>query len=274
MSETIKIKILKALFVAIKPIAKSLLHSGIGYKEFSDIAKSAFIEVATDDYGLRGRPTNISRVAIMTGITRKEVGKIRERNLDLVAEISISESPMSVLLHHWSSDSAYIDKDGKPKDLQYEGKNSFVSLVRGCVGDIPPGAIRTELVRAGCITELDNKAVRWVKRAFIPSAIDERLVLGLESSIHSLADTVAFNCNPARTGKPKYQRLVSVDGIPADRLAGIQEVASSKLHNFVEDFDAYLSLQEDKVRDQPDSGIQVGVGLYYYELFPPNAKGN
>ena len=272
MSEAIKTKILKALFLAIKPIAKSLLHSGIGYKEFSDIAKSAFVEVATDDYGLRGRPTNISRVAIMTGIARKEVGKIRESNLDFVAELSIRESPMSALLHHWSSDPAYIDEDGKPKDLQYEGENSFVSLVRACVGDIPPGAIRTELARAGCISELDGKTIRCEKRAFIPAEIDERLVLGLDSSIHSLADTVAFNCNPARIGKPRYQRLASVDGIPADRLAGIQDVASRRLHEFCEDFDAYLSLEEDKVRGKPDSGIQVGVGLYYYELFPPKSK--
>jgi hypothetical protein len=273
MSEAIKNKILKALFVAIKPIAKSLIRSGIGYKEFSDIAKSAFVEVATDDYGLRGRPTNISRVAIMTGIARKEVGKIRDRNLDLVAEISIRESPMSVLLHRWSSAPEYIDEDGKPKDLQYEGENSFVSLVSACIGDIPPGAIRTELARAGCISESDSKLIRLEKRTFIPSGIDERLVLGLESSIHSLSDTVAFNCDPERTRKPKFQRLASVDGIPADRLPGIQEVASNRLHKFCEEFDGYLSLEEDKVRGEPDSGIQVGIGLYYYELYPPNSKG-
>lgn len=272
MSEAIKTKILKALFVAIKPIAKSLLRSGIGYKEFSTIAKSAFVKVATDDYGLRGRPTNISRVAIMTGITRKEVGKIRERNLDFVAEISINESPMSVLLHHWSFDPAYTDNDGKPKDLQYEGVNSFVSLVSACVGDIPPGAIRTELLRAGCISELDNKVIRQEKRVFIPEDIDDRLVLGFDSSINSLADTVAFNCNPLRKSKPRFQRLVSLEGLPVDRLADIQATASSKLQTICDDFEGYLFLEEEKAHDEPASDIQVGIGLYYYELSLTNSK--
>ena len=78
MSSPLQNKILKALFVALKPLAKSMLRAGIGYREFSDIAKAAFVLEASEGYGLRGRATNISRVAIMTGIARKEVKKVRD----------------------------------------------------------------------------------------------------------------------------------------------------------------------------------------------------
>ncbi|MDH3905625.1 MAG: DUF6502 family protein, partial [Gammaproteobacteria bacterium] len=73
MRDDIQRQILGAFLVVLKPIARILLRFGIGFREFSEIAKTAFVDVASSDFGLRGRPTNISRVAVMTGLTRKEV---------------------------------------------------------------------------------------------------------------------------------------------------------------------------------------------------------
>ncbi|MFQ5549243.1 MAG: DUF6502 family protein, partial [Woeseia sp.] len=70
MQDKIQRQILDALLVAIRPLARALLRVGIGYREFAEISKAAFVDIATKDYGLRGRPTNISRVAVMTGLTR------------------------------------------------------------------------------------------------------------------------------------------------------------------------------------------------------------
>ena len=63
-------------------ICRLLLRHEIGFREFSDLAKAAFVQVATEDYGIRGRPTNISRVAVMTGLTRKEVKRLRDFNVE------------------------------------------------------------------------------------------------------------------------------------------------------------------------------------------------
>jgi hypothetical protein len=60
------------------PLARMLIFLGIGYKEFSEVLKKAFVEAATRDYGLRGRPTNTSRVAVFTGLTRKEVKRLKD----------------------------------------------------------------------------------------------------------------------------------------------------------------------------------------------------
>ena len=76
MQDNIQRQILDAFFVILRPIAKILLRCGIGFREFVEVAKAAFVDVASSDYGLRGRPTNISRVAVMTGLTRKEVRRL------------------------------------------------------------------------------------------------------------------------------------------------------------------------------------------------------
>ncbi len=79
MQNDIQRQILGAFLIALRPIARIFLGFGMGFKEFSDIAKTSFVDVATSEYGLRGRPTNISRVAVMTGLTRKEVRRVREK---------------------------------------------------------------------------------------------------------------------------------------------------------------------------------------------------
>ena len=68
MQNDIQRQILSAFLVALRPIAKILLRFGIGFREFAEISKTAFVDVASREYGLRGRPTNISRVAVMTGL--------------------------------------------------------------------------------------------------------------------------------------------------------------------------------------------------------------
>ena len=55
------------------------MKCGMTWKEFSAISKSVFVETATDEYGIRGRPTNISRVSVLTGISRKEIKRRRHR---------------------------------------------------------------------------------------------------------------------------------------------------------------------------------------------------
>ena len=59
MQDTTQQQILGAFLIVLRPIARILLRFGIGFREFAEISKTAFVEVATSDFGIRGRPTNI-----------------------------------------------------------------------------------------------------------------------------------------------------------------------------------------------------------------------
>ena len=69
--------VLAAFRLIFRPIARILLLAGITWKEIAEVCKATLVEVATDDFGIKGRPTNVSRVAILTGFTRKEVARLR-----------------------------------------------------------------------------------------------------------------------------------------------------------------------------------------------------
>ena len=61
-----------------EPIIGILLRNGVTHKDLALICKQLYVQVATDEFGIRGRDTNLSRVAMLTGIDRKEVARIKE----------------------------------------------------------------------------------------------------------------------------------------------------------------------------------------------------
>lgn len=269
MPDSIQDRLLRALLVAMRPIARALIQSGIGYREFAAVAKAAFVQVATDEYGVRGRPTNLSRVAVITGLSRKEVGKIRLKELSGESGF-VREPPAASVLHFWTTDSNFIDANGNPQTLQFsEGQNSFSALVRASAGDIPPGALRTELLRVGAVRETASKELMLVKRHYVPMGNNDRLKHGLESAIWSIADTIAFNSDPSIGVAPRFQRVVSADGIDPLMFSKIQIESSAKLEEFAETYDDYLSKLE-AVYKCANTESQVGIGLYYYQFYKKN----
>ena len=75
MNSPVSTALRSACRTLLRPIALILLRGGITWKEFAELSKSVFVSVATDEFGIRGRPTNVSRVSILTGISRKEVNR-------------------------------------------------------------------------------------------------------------------------------------------------------------------------------------------------------
>ncbi len=262
------IQLLDASRNALKPLFRIFLRSGISYKDFTEVAKSLFVEISTDEYGLRGRKTNISRVAIMTGLTRKEVKKIRDDGWEKMREDKISSklSPASAVLHFWHSDPHYLDENGKPIVLAYDsGDPCFLTLAKSYGGDVPSGALFKELIRADAIESEGNKFYP-VKRHFIAVEVDDILIWALRNSIRHYLSTVEYNTRPGRdTGPKRIDRRVFVT-VPKSKLKKVSELAREKIQKYTENLDDELSHYEtgDSLSADKNSKI-VGAGFYYFE---------
>jgi hypothetical protein len=55
-------QVLRSTHQWLKPLVHVLLSCGITWREFAELAKSTYVEVATDNFGKRGRPTNGRRI--------------------------------------------------------------------------------------------------------------------------------------------------------------------------------------------------------------------
>jgi hypothetical protein len=249
-------------------MARILLRFGIGFREFSEIAKTAFVDVASSDYGLRGRPTNISRVAVMTGLTRKEVKRLRDKIEGGEETLVIKATPLSEILHRWHSEEEFLNSNSRPKPLPFAGDHcSFSSLVRKFGGDIPPGALRTELKRVGAIKERDDGVLELIKRSVMPSGLDERLVISLIHGAYPLLSTIAHNVNPERETESWPQLTAFTQSVRKADMPRIRRISSDRLTEITESFDdlfmAYEALHESE-EGFVDQSL-VAVGVFYFE---------
>ncbi len=274
MQNDIQRQILGAFLIALRPIARIFLRFGMGYREFSDIAKTAFVDVATSEYGLRGRPTNISRVAVMTGLTRKEVRRVREKIEKGNLSVVVKSTPLSEMLHRWHADNEYLDSAGRPVVLPFSGEGvSFSSLAKKYGGDIPPGAMRTELKRVGAVIEDEQGNLQAVSRVIHPKGEHEKLVTAVVHAIYPLVSTIAHNVNPNRDDDTWAQFNTYTQSIRKIDVPRLRRISLDRLTALAESIDdlfiAYETLHENDGSDG-DKNI-VAVGVYYFEEKDPNA---
>lgn len=185
----------------------------MGFREFSEAAKEAFVDVTSADYGIRGRPTNISRVAVLTGLTRKEVSRLRQKLRELADQNQLgvgSKGRPELILERWFHDPAYLGSDGRPLVMPAEGQEpSFTTLVRAVGGDIPPGAMAKELIRAGSVVETEDGGLAAVRETFVPEAADPQAVDYAGDAIRDLVKTINNNLyGEGPSGKLLERRLL------------------------------------------------------------------
>ena len=67
-----------AVLRLLRPLVRILLAHGISYKTFSDLAKWVYVDVAGRDFRISGRKQSTSRISVVTGLSRKEVARVRK----------------------------------------------------------------------------------------------------------------------------------------------------------------------------------------------------
>lgn len=257
--------LLTALIRALKPIVRSLLRCGMTYREFAELTKHLFVDAATSDYGLRGRPTNISRVAVMTGLSRKEVSRLRGTGAFQMENATAGRNPAADVLNGWHTYPAYILEDGSPRHIPFAGGGpSFSELVRACAGDIPAGAMLVELLRAAAIIHDENGNVHPLKRYFVPTDVDARLLEGLGIGVSSLAMTVDYNAGLKGTDFARFQRVVQVSGIPEPRVRELRGWIDERLARVTLEIDDRLS-RVTAAQSTDTVTVRLGAGAYYFE---------
>jgi hypothetical protein len=250
-----------------------LLRFGIGYREFAEVARAAFVDAATAEFGVRGRPTNISRVAAMTGLTRKEVRRLRS-----LADAAATTGPGTVpaeVLHRWHTDPLYLGLAGVPLELPLEGPEpSFAGLVRACAGDLPAGAVRAELRRIGAVEESPSGALRPLRREVVPGSAMDAMLEGFATGLRPVTLTVGWNAAVAGSGgRRRFQRAVTSRHIPVGRVAEAEAALHGRLTAWTEEVDDFLAAVERSPAGDEATGptVTLGIGMYYFE--EPRAGG-
>src|SRR5215467_6343645 len=264
-SRALRARILDALERLLDPIVLLLLKSGITWREFADLAKVKFVQVATKEFGIRGRPTNASRVAILTGINRRDVRKLRVVTAEqpVVVAPGFMSKPTQVL-DGWFHDANFRTANGEPRDLQVrEGEDSFAALVRRYTPGIPHVAMIKELRVAGAIEELPDGRVRALKRSYIPRELADNQIRLWGSVLQDVGTTLEHNVMRKSSEHPRFERRALSLTIERRALPEFETFLAAEGQAFLERIDDWLAAHQadNSGKDSPPT-LRLGVGVY------------
>lgn len=263
----------RALLRILRPLVRILLRNGVPFGEFAECAKRAYVQSAVEDFAIDGRKTTDSRVAIMSGLTRKEVKRLRM--LDDPAEIISEDAKQNCnraarVIAGWVRDNEFHDENGATAilPLEHESGPSFGDLVRLYSGDVPARAVLDELIRVGAVVQYRDGRVDLVKRAYLPEGDNAQQVHILGEDVSALLTTIDRNISRDQ-GKPLFQRTLTYDNVSEEAMGLWRDTAARQSQRFLEKLDHVLTPFDRDIAGTPqDEGggrIRTGVSIFFFE---------
>lgn len=271
MDESLRSVALAACRAALKPLVRILLKHGVMHREFVELSKQVYVEIARDDYGIRGRPTNVARMALLTGMDRKEVTRVKtrlERRADQVPsqDRQQGQDRITRVLSGWHQDREFLGIGGKPLELPLDGPApSFAALVKRYGGDVPASTILRELKRTGTARVADD-TVQVLRRNYRLDTVDAAALSRAGSVLRDIGQTVAHNLYRAPRDESRFEARATNVLIPPWALPAYRKFVYAEGQAFLEKIDAWLTAAEIPEQEKAGSGAQrVGLGLYWIQ---------
>jgi len=253
----------KAITRVLSPLVRLLLRHGVSHGEFSSWAKQAYVAEASKHFGIDGKAPTVSRMAIITGINRKEVKRLLELPADIEPAIAKHNRALRVVTG-WLQDADFHNSQGKPSVLSYgSAEDDFNELVRRYGGDVPARALLDELVRVGTAKQNDNK-VELLTSGYIPHESQEAMLDLLATSATDLMETLDYNLSDVDNNR--LQLSVAYDNVSDDALIEFRVLARDKAMVLLRELDDWLKPRDLGETKKPTQATnRVGLGLYLIE---------
>jgi len=257
----------RAILKVLKPLIRIMLRNNIPFGAFSDLARRAYVEVATEDFKVEGRKQSNSRISTITGLSRKEVKRLQELEEENDDELIQKYNRAARVVYGWVHDETYQDEQGNTKSLLFDNDElSFSGLVKSYSGDVPPRAVLDELCRVGVAKIDENDRIHLMSRAYIPkSGVNEKIHY-LGTDVSALINTMDRNIYQPEVD-PYFQRKVYYDNLPEEAIDEIQQKINKQGQALLESIDQTMAKYDrDSNPDSQGTGRKaIGVGLYYFE---------
>jgi len=159
----------RAVKSVLRPLIRVLIKNEMTVGDFSELARETYVEVAQEHFAIPGKNLTAARVAVLTGLSRKEVMRLNKKTEDDSLKKHPSANRAQRVIDGWLGDREFLTTKNTPRVLPMFGESpSFSALVSRYSGDVTAGAIRDELIRIGAV-EIDHRSrIRLVKIGFVP----------------------------------------------------------------------------------------------------------
>lgn len=289
MDEQDKSSLNKYILKILRPLARLLIKYEVSHSEFAELSRQAYAESAFKYFKLPKRKMTFARVAVLTGLSRKEVVRLIDSDKTYPPQPKISSNRMVRVLMGWITDKDFYHmEEGRmvPRILKLkEGEFSFQDLVVRYGGDVSVGAVLDELKHSELV-KVSGDEVELLNTEYIPGKDQVNAFRILSDSSANLLNTGANNINADTDSELSFQRQFKSQFIDQDLAEEFKAFSRQKSQDLLLEFYAWL---KDKTENpelvNPDSAHKnreegegktkkVGVGIYYFEeeLEPQESK--
>ena len=265
MGQEVKDHLRRALSLMFKPLVRLLIAQGVTHAEFAETAKEVYVETALRHFEKDGR-VNRSRVAILTGLTRKEVKNVIDRALSSEQTDKTYSRPARVLTG-WYSDPLFQGPYGIPLELPYDSQDksepSFADLVKRYSGDMAPRQMLNQLLESGSVVEVEGR-YKAVSRTFTHSQLSPELIRRLGSVGYRVFSSAAKNIDRQDEKGRHFDRMVFADdGCTKEVINLFDEYVRQRGQEFLEELDVWFSSRKDLNRPG-EAKQETGLYMVHY----------
>lgn len=270
MNANHKIQLARAVVRMLRPMIRLLIRHEMTHTELNDLMRQTYVEVAFEHFSIPEQEMTNSRVAVLTGLSRKEVVRMRDALAKNQSLQKFKPNRAQRVVNGWLSDSEFLDNDGNPLVLPIKnlkaGKQhgSFVALVKRYSGDITYGAVLEELNHVGVTEQPDADSVELINSAYVPRKDELEQVRIIATSVADLFETAVHNIDAKDISK-RFQRQVVYSDIDETQIENFKQLTADTSAPLLQELNAFLSKHRKKKDAETGAQKRVGFGIYYIE---------
>jgi hypothetical protein len=257
------------------PLIRILIRNGVTATETTDLVRRAYVDAArSEEFRLPGRQISDTRIAILTGLSRKEVHKLRTEPSESSSGSNLSR--IGRLISAWNQDPDFTGPYGLPLAIPFEevpgsDSPSFKELVRRHSADMSPRAMLDELLRTKLAHIDEDGLIRNSGRTYIPSKLDPAAIERLGKIVGRLANTLDFNNQVEDSNLGRYERFAITDiGLTEEQYRQFNVYLRAKCQQLLETIDNWLATQEGRLgayrepERLPKKKLMTGIGVFHF----------
>lgn len=260
----------QALALVLQPLARLMIDHGLQLPAMVELLKSALVSEAVGAYGLADKGSSDTRIALLTGVHRKDVKRLREapaETLPTCPTVSVAASVVA----RWISEPRFLCADQTARALARTprrgsaGEPDFTTLVAEVSRDVGARAVLDELERLGVVTLQDDGYVALNATAFVPHEGQNELFHFLGTSVSDHLAAAVHNLAPDRSGALMLDQSAFSQDLSTEQAAQLQQQARRLWAGVLQPF-----LQTATVAEQRSNGAQgpkhrIRFGVYFHD---------
>jgi hypothetical protein len=267
----------EAIAVVLRPLARLMIDHGLQLSSMVELLKKALVDEALAGYGAADKTSTDTRIALQTGVHRKDVKRLRE-----MPEAQGVAAPMvplaAAVVGRWISEPRFLNTDQSPRSLARTprlakaGEPDFTDLVAEVSRDVGARAVLDELQRLGVVVLSQEGTVSLSEGAFVPQK-------GLSESFHFLAANVSdhlatavSNLAPGRQGPPMLEQSAFSMALSSAQAEELGQMARRLWAKSLRQFLQTATVAEQRSQGVEGPNYRVRFGVYFNQTEIDTAK--